>query len=506
MTLVQSTVVTTASGRVQGVVQTPHSVAFLGIPFAEAPVGELRFTAPRRRASWDGVRPAVEYGATAQREPFGPFVTIPEPSIPGADTLNVNVFTPAPGDTEANLPVFVWIHGGGYFAGSPASPWYDGRSFNRDGVVTVTVSYRLGFQGFGCVDGGGFNRGLLDQLAALEWVQENIRQFGGDPAKVTIGGQSAGGGSVLALLASPLRGDLFRAVISHSGAAGDLSADAAEPIARAYADSLGIAPTLEAWSTIPEERITATERDFNHVGDTVLEADAPPVSAADLVAGLADGSTSGRTGLAWAPVIDGEVLAGPMDAGLAQNAAVPLLLGTTRNEFSAPGGRVDVADVRRDLEAAGVSDGAIRAFEAEVARVGADRAESQLVTSALFRTAVPRIATARQTADPAARTWAYDFAGRRFEADPSGHCSDIPFAWDLLDAEGVPVVLGDTPSQALADRMHADWVGFIADGAAPWHPATADRLPTRSYVNEGHVDSDEVYAFEQGLFAAARRA
>ena len=143
---------------------------------------------------------------------------IPEPSIPGDAILNVNVFTPVPGEPDAGLPVFVWIHGGGYKAGSPASPWYDGRAFNRDGVVTVTISYRLGFDGFGWIPDAPHNRGLLDQIEALRWVQRHIAAFGGDPERVTIGGQSAGGGSVWALLVSPAGRGLFGAAISHSGA------------------------------------------------------------------------------------------------------------------------------------------------------------------------------------------------------------------------------------------------------------------------------------------------
>ena len=130
--------VQTAEGTVRGVWRGA-SAAFLGIPFAEAPVGDLRFMAPVPRSRWTGVREAVEYGATAQRRPFGEVTAIPEPSIPGDDILTVNVFTPAPGDADAALPVLFWIHGGGYKAGSPASPWYDGFAFNRDGVVTVSV-------------------------------------------------------------------------------------------------------------------------------------------------------------------------------------------------------------------------------------------------------------------------------------------------------------------------------------------------------------------------------
>ena len=171
----QAPVVSIAPGRVRGFWRgepgtAGASAAFLGIPFAQAPVGDLRFAAPVPPEPWEGVRDAIEYGATPQRGDKG-ITLIPEPSIEGESTLNVNVFTPAPGDTDdldtgaarpldpaaALLPVLVYIHGGGYTAGSPASPWYDGRAFNRDGVVTVSVSYRLGFDGFGHIQGAPSN-------------------------------------------------------------------------------------------------------------------------------------------------------------------------------------------------------------------------------------------------------------------------------------------------------------------------------------------------------------
>ena len=206
-------VVQTLAGAVRGVWRGA-SAAFLGIPFAKPPVGELRFAAPVPRDAWDGIRDASQYGAPPQRKALQEVTLIPEPSIPGDSTLNVNVFTPAPGDTEAALPVLVYIHGGGFVAGSPASPWYDGAAFNRDGVVTVSVSYRLGFEGFSWIEDAPLNRAMLDWMLALEWVRDNIGSFGGDPSSVTIAGQSAGGASVFALLASPKATHLFRSAIS----------------------------------------------------------------------------------------------------------------------------------------------------------------------------------------------------------------------------------------------------------------------------------------------------
>ena len=207
--------VQTRAGAVRGVWRG-GSAAFLGIPFAQAPVGALRFAAPQPTTAWQGILDAAEPGPTPQRRPFGDVTTIPEPSYPGEATLNLNVFTPAPRTQQDGLPVLVWIHGGGFFAGSPSSPWYDGASYNRDGVVTVSLSYRLGFDGFGWIADAPTNRGLRDLVVGLEWVRDNIAAFGGDPGRVTIAGQSAGGAAALALLTSPLANGLFSQVIAHS--------------------------------------------------------------------------------------------------------------------------------------------------------------------------------------------------------------------------------------------------------------------------------------------------
>ncbi|WP_415504732.1 carboxylesterase family protein, partial [Actinomyces slackii] len=192
-----------------------RSAAFYGIPYAQAPVGRRRLMAPVRAETWSGELDATVPGPTPQRESAFEDPAIPEPTMLGQGILNLNVFTPAPG-REAGLPVYVWIHGGGWISGSHNSPWYDGAAFNRDGVVTVSVAYRLGFEGYGWVEGSDApdNRGVLDQVMALEWVRENIASFGGDPSRVTVGGQSAGGGNAMILLGVPRAAGLLHGVIS----------------------------------------------------------------------------------------------------------------------------------------------------------------------------------------------------------------------------------------------------------------------------------------------------
>ena len=211
------TVVRTSQGAVRG--RTAEGVAiFKGIPYAAPPSGANRFRPPQPAEPWDGVRDALNYGPTVTKPPyFPPFdVLLPEPAIAGEDCLNLNIWTPDPG--KAGLPVMVWIHGGAFSNGTGAIATYDGSRFARDGVVCVTINYRLGVDGFLFLGDGNANLGLLDQVAALSWVQENIAAFGGDPDNVTIFGESAGGMSVGTLLSMPRARGLFRRAIAQSGA------------------------------------------------------------------------------------------------------------------------------------------------------------------------------------------------------------------------------------------------------------------------------------------------
>lgn len=487
--------VETPAGRVRGIWRG-DSAAFLGIPFAEPPTGERRFAPPVRRGDWDGVLDATAPGSTPQRRPFSETPTIPEPTVPGDDTLNVNVFTPAPGDRDAKLPVFVWIHGGAYLSGTPSSPWYDGRAFNRDGVVTVAVSYRLGFDGFGWTgqhgSGGdsGLNRGFLDQVTALEWVQDNIASFGGDPDRVTIGGQSAGGTSVLQLLASPRAQGLFHGVIAQSAAINDIDADEVARASRMLADSLGIPPTLDGWRSLTEDQILDVERVGKAYGGVSLFDPPKPIDLAAAVQGMRAGMPVPLS-LEWAPAIDGEVLTAPVSEGLAsgQGAEVPLLIGRARNEFPVPSPRPR-ADVVSDLRDAGLSDAALERFGAEIDLIGDQFAQGQAVTEMMFAAGALRTADAHRRAGGSAGTWLYDFNGRIERGNLSPHCSDVPYSFDLLDAPGVGQVLGSSPSQELADAMHGDWVRFITDGGLDW-PTVEDAglQQARVYDADGsHLD------------------
>ncbi|WP_353815273.1 carboxylesterase/lipase family protein [Agromyces sp. SYSU T00266] len=456
------------------------SAAFLGIPFAEPPVGGLRFAAPQPARPWEGVRDALEHGPTPQRGDPGVTI-IPEPSVPGDATLNVDVFTPSPGGGGEGLPVLVWFHGGGYVAGSPASPWYDGRTFNRDGVVTVNVSYRLGFDGFGWIEGAPPNRGVLDWLLALEWVRDHIASFGGDPGRVTIAGQSAGGGAVLTLLGMPRAQGLFHRVWAVSPALADVSRTRAQAFARRIGELGGVRPDLEGLRSLSEERVRQLQRE-------ALRLSRGTRGGAELVAG----------GLPIGPVVDGDVVPATTPSSLASGvgASVPLVLGTTDDEFSAAfraaAGRMRWVPRKPALKRLGLVEPRRSEWLEANRREGLHGTAAVLgryVSDRLFRAPLVRTVAARELgatvaatdgAAPAA-TWAYRFSWQSPVSGAAVHCLDVPFLFDVLSEGHVLAVAGVRPPQGLADRLHADVVAFAGGADPAWPTAAGEAFPARLY-------------------------
>ena len=294
---------------------------FRGIPFARPPVGNLRFRPPEAPEPWTGVRSAREFGASAQQGDLFLHAGGWDVGKRDEDCLYLNVTTP--GADAARRPVLFWIHGGIYIVGSGSQSLYDAETLvQRGDVVVVTINYRLGAFGFlhlndllGEEFGASGNAGTLDQLAALRWVRDNIEAFGGDPANVTIFGESAGGMSVATLMGMPSAAGLFRRAIPQSGAAHAVSTrERATQIATGLLDELGIA-----------------------LGDAtrLREISAGEILAArDELSGTAVGGGDGI--MDYQPVVDGDALPQPPIEAIraGSSANIDMLIGTTRDEWN----------------------------------------------------------------------------------------------------------------------------------------------------------------------------
>ena len=327
-------VVKTKQGEVRG--RNADGVhVFKGIPYAAPPFGPHRLRPPQPVEPWSGVRNTLTYGPKSPQLPYPPPIDrlMPELAGPGEDCLTLNVWSADLG--SAKQPVMVWIPGGMFeFHGTAASPWYDGSRFARDGIVCVTINYRVGAEGFLYLGEGHANRGLLDQIAALEWVRNNIAAFGGDPGNVTIFGESAGAMSIGTLLAIPRAEGLFRRAIAQSGAAhAVMSAASAMRVGQQLSARLGVVPSLEAIAAVPLDRLLHAQAALH----ADLDAQPTPERWGHEVA---------VSQMPWQPVIDGAVLpARPIDRIAAGAAAgVDVLVGANTDEhrmFLVTSGAID---------------------------------------------------------------------------------------------------------------------------------------------------------------------
>ncbi|RFU22562.1 carboxylesterase/lipase family protein [Geodermatophilus marinus] len=479
--------VVTTSGVVRGAPSGPV-VAFKGIPYAAPPFGDLRFAAPAPAPRWEGVRDCSGYGPTALKPPYPVPVDalLPEPVIPGEDVLNLNVWTPDPG--AGGLPVMVWIHGGAFVNGSGAVPVYDGTAFARDGIVLVTVNYRLGVDGFLHFDDDGpAHRGLLDQVAALQWVRDNIAAFGGDPDRVTIAGESAGAMSVTSLLSMPRAAGLFRRAVAQSGAGHHaLSPATAHRVAGYLGQRLGVPPTREALAAVPVEELVAAQRALSVEAATVPD----PARWGEIT----------LNAMVFEPVVDGDVLpALPITAVAAgAGADVDVLVGSNTDEhtlFLVPNGVADVVTeqaLHMVLAGYGVPAGAaLAAYRADAPTASPGDLLVRAATDWFFRIPAVRLAEARQGGP--GRTFVYEFAwpspqfGGRLGAC---HALEIAFAFDTLGAEGVEPMAGPAAPQELADAMHAAWVAFVRDGDPGWPPYDTAKRPVQVFGVPGGVVAD----------------
>jgi para-nitrobenzyl esterase len=469
---------TSASGAVRGTRLVGGIAGFKGIPYAEPPVGALRFQPPQRRAPWAGVRDATEYGSTAPQKMSagGASELIPNAIVPGDDYLNLNIWTP---DAAASLPVMVFIHGGSWAIGSGAVPGYDGANFARDGVVLVTINYRLGIEGFVWFGEGAPNLGMLDQVCALEWVRDNIASFGGDPERVTVFGESAGGMSVGTLLAMPAAQGLFvRAIAQSGGAYHAIDAASAKLVANRIADIVGVAHSREALAGVPMDRLL----------------DAQLQIAKEVSKHRKRFGDAGANGLAFEPVIDGTSLPSlPIDA-IRRGAAegIEVLIGNNAEEglfLFAPTGVVK--KTRRWLLPFAARRVGLPAFEAvRVYTASRPDARPGDLLSDMFGDAIDAIPTIR-VAEGHPGTHVYEFAWRSpaFDGELGAcHGIELPFVFDNVGSpDWAALTLGAGP-QSVADVVHQAWVDFAKTGDPGWRPySTADRAVMRFDVESAVV-------------------
>ena len=462
--------VSTPSGEVRGR-ERDGIVRFAGVPYATA----ARFAPPVPTPPWDGVHDATTFGPISpQNTSVMDLIFGAEPEPQSEDCLFLNVWSPSIAPATP-LPVMVWIHGGGFEIGSGSSPMYDGTHFAEHEVVLVSINYRLGALGFlelGHLDPayeGSGNVGILDQIAALEWVRDNIAAFGGDPDRVTIFGESAGAMSVSLLLAAPSTHGLFHQAIAQSGAA-----SAARTSAQARTDAeefLSIAglTSIDEVLAAPIGTLLAAHGAIN--ASRMADPEAVIRSTGNPLAFLP-----------FRPVADGVHLpADPLEAiARGAGAGVPLIVGTNLEEWklfammSPPATDLDGLRSRLGLITEDV-EGALAAYLAEHPGASPTELEVAAMTDVVFRVPAAQLADA-QRGHASVRQYLFTWKSPAFGgAIGSAHAVEIPFVFDIVDDPRLAVFVGPEAPRRLADSMVSAWSAFArgeldAVGSIPTWP------------------------------------
>lgn len=466
--------VQTTNGMVEGTSADGVST-WRGLPYAAAPLGELRFRPPAPAPVWEGVRDATRNGPVSwQPESSGEIEPLPADAVMSEDCLHLTVW--APDDARiGSLPVFVWIHGGAFITNSGTGPWTDGGVLARaEEIVVVSIDYRLGALGGLSLEEAGAPGGnlVLDPIAALTWVRENIAAFGGDPERVTVGGQSAGAMIVAALLVSPLAAGLLHGAVVQSGhGSATRSLEEAERMRGLLLRALG---TDDGARVLHQLQALEPERLLEAQGRLWEEEGAPPFQVVE----------------------DGRVIGGrPLDEVRAGRwNTVPVLIGTTTDEddlFTAMGwSRLDDRPLEQRIDdRLSVRDASEAEALAALYREAAgreDRAWSMFATDHAWRQPNREFASALAASSPVFR---YEFAyssPARGGAFRASHSMELPFVFGTLDVAGVDAFTGSdeqAPSRrSISSQCMRAWGSFIRDGRP-----SADGLPAWP-----QYDSDEL--------------
>lgn len=440
-----------------------NAVVFRGIPYAQPPVGDLRWRPPQPPAKWAGAREATQFGPACPQSPDSPVMMVGPVGASSEDCLTLNVWKPASALLDDRLPVMVWIHGGGFFTGAGSEAQFDGAPYSARGIVLVTINYRLGRLGFfahPALDGDDpkalhGNYGLMDVMAALRWVKTNIRSFGGDPGNVTVFGESAGGISVFALMASPAAKGLFQKAIVESGAFPRpmASITAVEKLGAEFGQEHGIdgPVSVAALRALPAEALAPSR----------------PVSPDEL----------GRIQAMAAPMIDGKLLTEDIFTTFAfhRQAKVPLLIGSNSLEalvwLFLPDGKMGTvpimpADPAKVLGALGADKDRVSADYA--ARFGGDmtKAIPAVLTDMTVTAATDFIAD--QAAASGQPVFRYQFEtvpeSLRNLTAGAPHGAEVPYVFDVLDRlrnVGGQITEAD---RALSNTVIDYWTSFAKSG------------------------------------------
>ncbi len=476
----------TRCGALRGFV-TGAVAEFKGIPYAAPPFGVNRFRPPQPVETWSGVRDALAFGPKPPQLPYpAPWdALVGEHPLIGEDCLNLNLWCPEP--NSGGHPVMVWIPGGAFEHGTAAVDAYEGSRFARDGVVCVTVNYRVGIDGFLYLGDGDANPGLLDQIAALRWVQDNIGAFGGDRDNVTVFGESAGAMSIAMLLAMPQAKGLFRRAVLQSGGANMVvSAETARRVGRRLAGQLGVAATRDAIAAVPLDRLFKAQTALT--ADLIAHPD-PERWGPEMALSL----------MPWQPVVDGDAIpARPLDlikAGAGMD--IELMAGSNAEEwnfFSIPIGdsaRMMEEPVAKIAAAYGLPlDATLAAYRA--ADPGADAGKLLAAIKGDWYFRIPALQVAESHAQKTSATYMYEFAWRSPQFDGrlgACHGLEIAFVFDTL-GKGTEPMSGKNPPQLLANAMHAAWTAFASSGDPGWPKYALDRRATMRFDDAPHVVED----------------
>lgn len=449
---------------------------FAGIPYAAPPVGKLRFKAPTAPEPWSQTRSATRFSPAAPQIPSGG-MTDNTPVHWDEDCLYLNVSTP--GLDNKKRPVLVWIHGGGYRTGQGGIPWYSGASFARLGdIVTVSINYRMGALGFTELSRFGEEyatsgaNGTMDQIFALKWVQENIVNFGGDPAKVTIAGESAGGFSVATVLASPAAKGLFRAAIPQSGAAHHTQTKAAgEQVTDLFLKEMNCNDIQGLLAASVDDILAAQQRVDRQSARGISSGVSPFYPVQGNIAVPRD----------------------PLEA-IAEGAGADaqVLIGTNKDEATLfIMGDVSEDKVKKEAERYGGAS-LLDAYKTRYPKASTKDLSVAMSTDYTFRIPCLRLAEAReQHPESRGKTWMYLFAWESRSPLKSTHALEIPFAFNNLDKPGVGAFLGEGPRpQEVADVMHAAWIRFIQNGDPGWHPYDLKSRTNMRFDSESGIIND----------------